>query len=184
MLSHNFLFLKNFNAFYLGKNHSYFLNDETVADLPPEMNNFESPYFYMLQALHQFKESALSYETCRKYMPNYIRRVLETFFNFKFCMVSRNSYSVGLRDFITDEIKKFDLPAATVGNISQESVRERLYQINRLCDGFSHGSLHNTLESHYISEQDLRELVTDALDVITYFDTNHTFRVGAAANIV
>jgi wobble nucleotide-excising tRNase len=176
VLSHNFLFLKNFNAFYLGKNHCYFLNGETIADLPVEMNNFESPYFYMLQALHQFKENALSYETCRKYMPNYVRRVLETFFNFKFCMVSRNSYSVGLRDFITDEIKKFNLPQTTVGNITQESVRERLYQINRLCDGFSHGSLLNTLESYYISEQDLRELVTDTLDVITYFDTNHTFR--------
>jgi wobble nucleotide-excising tRNase len=50
VLSHNFLFLKFFNAAYSHTN-CMFINGDKLTELPEELRNFESPYFYMLKTL-------------------------------------------------------------------------------------------------------------------------------------
>jgi wobble nucleotide-excising tRNase len=183
VLSHNFLFLKNYSAFHSGKNNCYLLSGNALADLPEELNDFESPYFYTLRTMYNFCEGSLLYQDCHQFMPNNVRRVLETYFNFKFCLISRASYSIGLSDFIKDYAKKMALPDVSVGDVDKTNVIGKLSQINRICDNFSHGGLHTTVESNYITEDELRSMVRDALDIILYFDSNHTFRQPAAQTI-
>jgi len=105
VLSHNLIFLKYLNPLFKPNLKAYYIiNKGSIEDLPKSLQNFQSPYYYMIESLINFKDSDdPEYEEARKFLPNYIRRVLETFFSFKYAQVARErnkNQSVGLEDII------------------------------------------------------------------------------------
>lgn len=173
VLSHNFLFLKFFNSFYCGKANCLFLDGEKITDLPDELKNFETPYFYMLKTIIDFLDQNnqnVNYNEAKRYLPNFIRRVLETFLSFKFSRTVNKAgghRSPGLNEFdenidntdMEDEIKK--------------TLKDKIAEINRIADAHSHGNAHHTQENFYISEADLKTLSQNAISVIETMDNLH-----------
>lgn len=173
VLSHNFLFLKFFNSFYCGKANCLFLDGEKITDLPDELKNFETPYFYMLKTIIDFLDQSnqnVNYNEAKRYLPNFIRRVLETFLSFKFSRTVNKAgghRSPGLNEFdenidntdMEDEIKK--------------ALKDKIAEINRIADAHSHGNAHHTQENFYISEADLKTLSQNAISVIETMDNLH-----------
>jgi wobble nucleotide-excising tRNase len=173
VLSHNFLFLKFFNSFYCGKANCLFLDGEKITDLPDELKNFETPYFYMLKTIIDFLDQNnqnVNYNEAKRYLPNFIRRVLETFLSFKFSRTVNKAgghRSPGLNEFdenidntdMEDEIKK--------------ALKDKIAEINRIADAHSHGNAHHTQENFYISEADLKTLSQNAISVIETMDNLH-----------
>lgn len=173
VLSHNFLFLKFFNSFYCGKANCLFLDGEKITDLPDELKNFETPYFYMLKTIIEFLDQNnqnVNYNEAKRYLPNFIRRVLETFLSFKFSRTVNKAgghRSPGLNEFdenidntdMEDEIKK--------------ALKDKIAEINRIADAHSHGNAHHTQENFYISEADLKTLSQNAISVIETMDNLH-----------
>jgi wobble nucleotide-excising tRNase len=174
VLSHNFLFLKYFNSFYRGKANCLFLSRGKISELPEELKNFETPYFYMLRNIIEFLDSdnrIVSYDEVRKYLPNFIRRVLETFLSFKFSRTvdNRASYrSPGLADF-TNSIDATDFKDSV-----KSELKEKVNEISRVSDGYSHGNVHHTQENYYISEDDLRLLAINTLYIMDTMDSLHS----------
>lgn len=166
LLSHNFLFLKYFNSFYRGKAICFYLEKNSLVILPEELKNFESPYFYMLKSIQGFLDESntkIVYNDAKRYLPNYIRRVLETFLSFRFAKIASNrgaGFSPGLADFL-DIIPKTNLEEKTKDNL-KNLVRE----VNHICDAHSHGNAHHTQESFFISESDLKTVTQKALEII------------------
>lgn len=166
LLSHNFLFLKYFYSFYRGKASCFYLEKNSLEALPEELKNFESPYFYMLKSIQGFLDESntkIVYNDAKRYLPNYIRRVLETFLSFRFSKISssnRAGFSPGLADFL-DIIPKTNLEDKTKDNL-KNLVRE----VNHICDAHSHGNAHHTQESFFISESDLKTVTQKALEII------------------
>ena len=173
VLSHNFLFLKFFSSFYRGKVNCLFIDREKICELPDELKNFETPYFYMLRSIAAFLDqdnSSVVYNDAKRYLPNFIRRVLETFLSFKFSsMVSTHSghRSPGLAEF-NDNIDNTDMDASI-----KNKLKEKIAEINRITDAHSHGNIHHTQESFYISEIDLKLLAQNAIYVIETMDNLH-----------
>jgi len=181
VLSHNFLFLKYFNSFFKNK-AVFFLNKCKLENLPEEMKNFETPYFYMMKILHDFLSEDVAicnYKEARKYLPNYLRRVLETFICFKFCYLSskdKKNQSIGLNEFTNNEIDGMELHNEHIGDINKENISDKLREIVKVSDSYSHGNSQHTQESHYISESELRRIIKNGLDIIQFFDVNHKFK--------
>lgn len=173
VLSHNFLFLKFFNSFYCGKANCLFLEGEKIADLPDELKNFETPYFYMLKTIIDFLDQdnqSVIYNEAKRYLPNFIRRVLETFLSFKFSRtVNRvGGYrSPGLNEF-AENIDNTDMEVAV-----KKELKEKITEINSIADAHSHGNAHHTQENFYISETDLKTLARNAVYVIETMDKLH-----------
>lgn len=173
VMSHNFLFLKYFNSFYKTKASCFFLEQQKLLDLPDELKNFESPYFYMLQNIIDFIDAdnnEVTYIEVKKHLPNFIRRVLETFLSFKFSRtIDRKGghRSPGLCDFDVN-IDETDLSPQI-----KTQLKEKIIEINRIADAHSHGNAHHTQENFYISEADLIELSRNALEVIKTMDNLH-----------
>lgn len=171
VLSHNFLFLKFFNAAY-GHTNCLFINGDKLVDLPEELKNFESPYFYMLKNVIEFADgtSADIYQNAKKYLPNYIRRVLETFLSFKFAKVinkPNGNRSPGLNEFGTD-IDGLDLE-----NTAKEGLKQKITNIIKITDQHSHGNAQLTEENFYIAEDELKTLAQNAVAVIDIMDGVH-----------
>ncbi len=170
VLSHNFLFLKFFNSFYRGKATCLLLEGERITDLPDELINFETPYFYMLKAISDFIDKKITYNEAKRYLPNYIRRVLETFLSFKFSkIVNKNGgyRSPGLSEF------KDNINNTTMDDTIKKELQDKISQINRITDAHSHGNAHHTQENFYISEPDLIILSSNAISVIETMDNLH-----------
>ena len=170
VLSHNFLFLKFFNSFYAGNATCLFLDQERICELPSELKNFETPYFFMLQELMNFLNTPILYTQCRKYLPNYTRRVLETFLSFKFAKIASTknpNYCSGIEDF-DDNINKTNLEKEL-----KKDLIDRIKKIKSISEKFSHGNLQHTQENFYISENDLTTLVQNTIDVIETMDNLH-----------
>jgi len=178
VLSHNLIFLKYLNPLFKPNLKAYYIiNKGSIEDLPKSLQNFQSPYYYMIESLINFKDSDdPEYEEVRKFLPNYIRRVLETFFSFKYAQVARErnkNQSVGLEDIINEIIDFQSLPSNSIGNISNENVKLKLSNINKICDNFSHGTAQQLDECNFISNDALREITIDTLDIISFFDSLH-----------
>lgn len=178
VLSHNLIFLKYLNPLFKPNLKAYYIiNKGSIEDLPKSLQNFQSPYYYMIESLINFKDSDdPEYEEARKFLPNYIRRVLETFFSFKYAQVARErnkNQSVGLEDIINEIIDFQSLPSNSIGNISNENVKLKLSNINKICDNFSHGTAQQLDECNFISNDALREITIDTLDIISFFDSLH-----------
>ncbi len=185
VFSHNMLFLKYINPFFKKNEKGTFLiNKGEIEDLPASLENFQSPYFYMLESLINFNsEAEPDYEDARKFLPNYIRRVLETFFSFKYAQLSNNSGKTpGLPNFIFDIIDYETIEDKTVGNITKANIKNKLNSINKVCDNFSHGNMQQLDECNFISDETLKEIVTDTLDIIEYFDNMHKEQIKELIN--
>ncbi len=173
ILSHNFLFLKYFNSFYNGKVNCLFLDAEKITELPDELKNFETPYFYMLRSIIDFLDhdnTNVTYNEAKRYLPNFIRRVLETFLSFKFSRTLNRPggyRSPGLNEF-DENIDKTDMD----DKIKKE-LKETIAKINKISDAHSHGNAHHTQESFYISETELKSLAQNAIFIITTMDNLH-----------
>ena len=178
VLSHNLLFLKYLNPLFKPANKAcYIVNNGVIEDLPKSLQNFQSPYFYMLDSLITFKDNLTpDYEDARKYLPNFIRRILETFFSFRYAQLTRNrnkNQSPGLDDFITDFIDFTSLPELTIGTTTKENIKDRLSNINKICDNFSHGNTQQLDECNFIPDDSLKKIATETLEILSYFDGLH-----------
>jgi len=173
VLSHNFLFLKFFNSFYRGKANCLFLDGTKIVDLPDELKNFETPYFYMLKTIIDFLDPTsqnVNYNEAKRYLPNFIRRVLETFLSFKFSRTvnKEGGYrSPGLNEF-DENIDDTDMEDKV-----KNELKDKIAEINRIVDAHSHGNAHHTQENFYISEIDLKRLSQDAIFIIETMDNLH-----------
>ena len=171
VLSHNFLFLKFFNSSYGGKTNCLLINGDKLTELPEELKNFESPYFYMLKSVMEFAEeiNTDSYQNAKKYLPNYIRRVLETFLSFKFAKIFNKSVgrSPGLNDF-KENIDGLDMEDST-----KQDLKLKIKNITKIADQHSHGNAQLTEENIYLTKDELKTLAQDAVAVIDIIDTVH-----------
>jgi wobble nucleotide-excising tRNase len=71
VFSHNMLFLKYINPFFKKEKETFFINNGGIEDLPTSLENFQSPYFYMLESVVKFNsEAEPDYEDARKFLPN------------------------------------------------------------------------------------------------------------------
>ena len=169
VMSHNFLFLKHFNSLSK-KPNCLFLNQNKLSELPEELKNFETPYFYMLRNLFDFNNDGVDYNEVKKYLPNYIRRILETFLSFKFSKISSENSkyrSPGLMEF-NNSIEQTNLE----DNLKID-LKEKITIINKICDAHSHGNAHHTQENFYISKDDLKILAKNAIYIIEEMDNLH-----------
>jgi wobble nucleotide-excising tRNase len=185
VFSHNMLFLKYINPFFNKKEKgTYLINKGKIEDLPASLENFQSPYFYMLESVVNFSSDAKpDYEDARKFLPNYIRRILETFFGFKYAQLSNSKgQTPGLPNFIVDIINYETIEDKTVGNITKANLKNKLNNINKVCDNFSHGNMQQLDECNFISDETLKEISTDTLDIIEFFDTMHKKQIEVLVN--
>lgn len=177
VLSHNMLFLKYLNPFFKSKNEkaTFLISKGEIEDLPATLENFQSPYFYMLENIINFRDKAEpDYEDARKYLPNFVRRVLETFFSFKYAQLANNrGQTPGLPDFIDSVIDYDSLDDKTIGSISKTTLKNKLASINKVCDNFSHGNMQQLDECNFIPDETLKEIAKDTLDIINFFDGLH-----------
>ena len=167
VLSHNFLFLKFFNAVYPGNPQQFFINKDSLGPLPDELANFETTYFYMLKDIQKFNNSDIEYKNARKYLPNFIRRVLETFFAFKFAMLwarNENKRSPGLNDAKGYmEESHYD-----------KNLIDKLDNLIKITDKQCHGSAQTLTDNNsYISEDDLKQIAKNAIEIIEIMDNSH-----------
>ena len=187
VFSHNLLFLKYINPFFKkNEKATYLINKGEIEDLPSSLENFQSPYFYMLESLVNFnKDAAPDYEDARKFLPNYIRRILETFFGFKYAQLSNSKgQTPGLPDFIFGIIDYDTIEDKTVGSITKSNLKSKLNSINKVCDNFSHGNMQQLDECNFISDETLKEIATDTLDIIEFFDNMHREQIDELVNPV
>jgi len=169
VLSHNFLFLKYFNSLSV-KPECFFLDQNIITELPEELRNFETPYFYMLKGLIDFNNGETNYNKVKKYLPNYIRRILETFLSFKFSRVvdRKGGYrSPGLNEF-DKNIEQTDFDEKIKKEIS-----EKIAKIISIGDAHPQGNAHKKEENFYISENDLKILAKNTIDIIETMDKLH-----------
>ncbi|MDR0942688.1 MAG: AAA family ATPase [Holosporales bacterium] len=168
VLSHSFLFLKFFNS--LKKNNNcLFLHGNALSELPDELKNFETPYFYMLKELIEFKEKKREYEKVRKYLPNHCRRVLETFLSFEFATFNAKAgRNPGLGEFSKDEdwMKDFD-------ENTKNDLKDKINKIKIVTDPHSHGNLQTTEQSYYVPEDDLKTMVELTISIIETINKSH-----------
>lgn len=177
VLSHNMLFLKYLNPFFKSKNEkaTFLISKGEIVDLPASLENFQSPYFYILENIINFKDEVEpDYEDARKFLPNFVRRVLETFFSFKYAQLANNrGQTPGLPDFIDSVIDYDSLDDITIGSISKTTLKNKLSSINKVCDNFSHGNMQQLDECNFIPDETLKEIAKDTLDIINFFDGLH-----------
>lgn len=177
VLSHNMLFLKYINPFFKSKNEkaTFLISKGEIVDLPASLENFQSPYFYMLENIVNFRDEAEpDYEDARKFLPNFVRRVLETFFSFKYAQLANGrGQTPGLPDFINSVIDYDSLDDITIGSISKNTLKNKLSSINKVCDNFSHGNMQQLDECNFITDENLKEIAKDTLDIINFFDGLH-----------
>ncbi len=167
VLSHNFLFLKFFNAIYGGSPKHFFINKDVLGSLPEELKNFETTYFYMLRDIQKFNAGLTEYNSARKYLPNFIRRVLETFLSFKFSILNSASNlnrSPDLHEFI-----------AIMGNNGyNDDLIQKLKKIIDITNKQSHGSVQSFTGNYsYISEEELKQISTWAIEIMVALDSMH-----------
>lgn len=185
VFSHNMLFLKYINPFFKkNEKETFLINNGEIEDLPASLENFQSPYFYMLESIINFKsEAEPDYEDARKFLPNYIRRILETFFSFKYAQLSNHrGQTPGLPNFIFDIIDYETIEDKTVGSITKANIKSKLNSINKVCDNFSHGNMQQLDECNFISDETLKEIATDTLDIIEFFDNMHKENIEELVN--
>ena len=110
-------------------------------------------------------QESITYNEAKRYMPNFIRRVLETFLSFKFSSIPRRSGR-------TSGLNEFDENIQSMGKkkFEKENLKTKILNIRRITDPHSHGNAYITQENGYVSEGELRSLAKDAIDVITEMD--------------
>lgn len=180
ILSHNFLFLKYMFPQFKNEKKSYLISHSKIEQLPNSIQNFQTPYYYMIESILNFVgENEKNYEEARKFLPNYIRRVLETFFSFKYAKLKRKNtdQSPGLDDFIKDYIDFNSLPDTEIELINKDNIKDKLLIINGVCDNFSHGNLQQLENQNFITDETLELIAKDCLSIIEFFDGFHFTKI-------
>lgn len=138
----------------------------------------------MLESLVNFNsEAEPDYQDARKFLPNYIRRILETFFSFKYAQLSNSKgQTPGLTDFIFDIINYETIENKVIGSITKANLKSKLNSINKVCDNFSHGNMQQLDECNFISDETLQEVATETLDIIEFFDNMHKENIEGFVN--
>ncbi|MCM1294955.1 MAG: AAA family ATPase [Muribaculaceae bacterium] len=171
VFSHNFLFLKFFNAIYGCHPKHFFLDKDSLGVLPEELENFETTYFYMLKDIQKFNNGNIQYTEARKYLPNFIRRVLDTFLSFKFAILWSD------KEKANNHVKSPDL-GDTKRFLEKQNYKkeltEKLGKIIDITNKQSHGSVQNLTDNNsYISEDDLKQIATSTIEIMTELDAEH-----------
>lgn len=187
ILSHNITFLKYIcNIFYANpkiQDHiqEYFIEptNHVLTKVPNGLKNFTSTYLEKLDEIIIYCEndSKITYDIAKKYIPNYIRIVLESFLSFKFALVKEDSKGriPGLSFLIGKALKEllnFDEEIEIAG-IKRKGVEKRLNSLKRIADNESHGSLAKIETLSYISESELKTYCKQTIQVMEYFDKIH-----------
>jgi wobble nucleotide-excising tRNase len=177
ILSHNFFFLKYIFPRFRKKKCSYLISNGTICELPESLRNFQTPYYYMVESIVSFlKDNEKDYDEARKYLPNYIRRILETFFSFKYAKLKRprdENQSPGLDDFISNYIDFETLPNIKVAGVTRDNIKDKLQTINNVCDNFSHGNMQQLENTNFIANDTLNSIGKDCLSIMEFFDGLH-----------
>lgn len=96
VLSHNLIFLKFFgNIISHKQRQDYYLRGITdrpqLISLPEGLRNFQSSYFQKLYEIIEYNKGCVDFEDAKKFIPNYVRVVLETFLSFKLFVLKQGS---------------------------------------------------------------------------------------------
>lgn len=164
VLSHNLLFLKFFNK-CCNRPKCFLLKGNKLGDLPDDLKNFESPYFYMLNEIRSYCNGKLD-DNCPRYLPNYIRRVLETFLSFQFAEIAGKSGSPGLGDFCGKDSEEKIYQRLNCDEEKKAKIKEKIKKIKRFTDAHSHGSIQITSCSCHLNEIELKEMAQSAIDLM------------------
>ncbi len=107
---------------------------------------------------------------------------METFLSFKYAKLSNGrGLTPGLIDFI-EIIDYENLEEKTVGSISKNTLKSKLTCINKVCDNFSHGNIQQLDECNFITDENLKEIASDTLNIIDYFDGLHINGINELVN--
>jgi len=194
VLSHNLLFMR-FMSNLIGNlkirlengesesgRRDYYLSsvDNKLLELPWVLRNYRTSYFQKVNDLIKYREGNLPYEEAKQFLPNHIRIVLETFLSFKFCVLTQGSSddkyrSPGLDRLVNFMRNKMHLFSfyEKVGDIDASSIIARLEQIRKVTDPQSHGTPQDIDEVTFLSEDELKNITRDTLDIIGFFDKIH-----------
>jgi wobble nucleotide-excising tRNase len=193
LFSHNMVFLKyvnnilKANDLLKGEIREYFIPpyNHGIASLPNGLKNFTNTYLQKLEDIIRFKDkdSRLDYDIARKYLPNYIRIVLETFLSFKLAIVKEDGkdWLPGLNHLIGKavvELQNID-DKLIIADIDKKGVVKRLNELKKVADNESHGSISKMESVNYLSDKELRDYCKYTLQVIEFFDKIHFTRVKA-----
>lgn len=187
IFSHNIIFLKYItNIFYANSSINNNINEyyidpfkHVICKVPNSLKNFTTTYLEKLDEIIKYNESTsgITYEEAKKFIPNYIRIVLESFLSFKFALVKEGSKErlPGLNFLIGKaiaELNNYD-ENLDVGGVKRDGVTKRLANLKRIADNESHGSISKIESLNYISERELKDYCKHTLQVIKYFDEIH-----------
>jgi len=196
VFSHNLVFLKFFGNILksqVDERKEYFIDQlngiPLIKSFPKALQNFQTAYFQKLDEIIGFVEKhTIDYETAKKYLPSYIRVVLETFLSFKFYYLKQGSgtnkkfLSAGLDkliNFVSGQIgvfKNFN----KVGDIDSSNLIEKLEFIRKTTDPQCHGTPQNIDEFNFISEVELNRISKDTIDIIHFLDNIHYEKITEA----
>ena len=196
ILSHNIIFLKFIGNLIgyprneiikgnkIGKvscRRDYFLSmSGQLTLLPYSLSNYKTVYFQKLDDILKYHQGKVSYDDAKIYIPNHIRVTLETFLSFKFFLLKQGSGSDKFRSPGLDKIIKVlkskthlfqDYPKCK--NVDKDTFLQKLEQIRRITNPQSHGTPQNINEFNFISEAELKGVVSDTLDIICFIDKIH-----------
>lgn len=187
VFSHNIIFLKYItNIFYANSSindnmNEYYIDPfkHIICKVPNSLKNFTTTYLEKIDEIIRYNEntSEITYEEAKKFIPNYIRIVLESFLSFKFALVKEGSRErlPGLNFLIGKaiaELNNYD-ENLDVGGVRRDGVIKRLTNLKRIADNESHGSISKIESLNYISEKELKDYCKQTLQVIKYFDKIH-----------
>ena len=187
VLSHNLQFLKYFsNIIHIDNSarEDYFITcDEDSIGLekqPSVLCNYQTRYFQKLRKILEYIEDDIPYEEARKFLPNYIRNVLETFLSFKLVVLKKGSSNdkyrlPGLKKLINkvnSNLRIFE-DYNSVEDVDENSLVKKLWNIKRLTDSGSHGNVQNVTNLLALTEKELDVIANDTVNIIRFLDNIH-----------
>ncbi len=197
ILSHNLQFLKflnniaNVNA---SDREDYLISKRDsrikLEELPDSLNAYQTEYFHKLIDIMNYVNGNYNYEEARKFLPNYVRNVMETFLSFKFARLKHGSStdkyrapSLGKLINKTQEFKEKGHLSSVLseknadGNVNEANFLKKLREIKSITDSGSHGNVQNATGFRWIPQDELEKLANDTLDMIEFLDEIHLKRV-------
>lgn len=174
---------RKWQCYHIKKNE---LGSELV-NLEDSLSNYNTSYFYKFKQILDYLDvnnKEVTYETVKYYLPNNIRVVLETFFSFKFYIITdgKVGHTPGI-DYVSKKISEEDVEyiktLSPVNDINSNTWKETLDKILlRASDVFSHGSPQNVDDEYMsITEDELTSLCKQTVDIIKFFDKFHVDKI-------
>ena len=185
IFSHNLVFLKFIGNLIGHKERcDYFISTHKggacLEDLPDGLANYTTTYFQKLQDIIDLIDSKIHYEDGKKFIPNNIRVVLESFLSFKFCVLKQGSSAesvrvAGLDKLINRITGDIGLLAnyEHVDDVSHQTIISKLRNIQKITDPQAHGSPQSINEFNFISKNELEVISCDTINIIKFLDRIH-----------